>query len=216
MLHEVILALLGHPGSIIQEAKEPNATHGLSNITFRVQDSITFLTATERAAINRLVGVGSTYRDLRRFVRPHPLNWVADASSPHKKDLSDSNGEGLYVRALKLGVEELLDEYGTRIAQVESDVMRDPTSTLARVHAAIREVSMAVRQKQLGKWHMLSLNSNSQSCHLSSTTTRGCTVLTAAALLQIYLSSLSHGLPFSPPKIDNFGTNLNLSFGVYR
>lgn len=145
MLHEVILALLGHPGSIIQETKEPNAAHGLSNTTFRVQDSITFLAATERDAINRLVGVGSTYRDLRRFVRPQPLNWAADASSPHKKDLSDSNGEGLYIRALKLGVEELLDEYSRRIAQVESDVMSDPTSTLARVHAAIREVSMTAR-----------------------------------------------------------------------
>lgn len=140
MLHEVLLALLGHSGSIIQETERTKETKGLSKTTFLVPDSISFLTATERAAINRVVGLGSTYRDLRRLVRPHPLNEAVGVTLPSEEDVADSNGEGLYVRALKLGVEELLDEYGGRIAEVEMDVMADPTMTLARVHAGVREV----------------------------------------------------------------------------
>lgn len=142
MLHEVLLALLGHSGSIIQETKGIKATDGLSKSTFLVPDSISFLTATERAAINRVVGLGSIYRDLRHFVRPHPLNEAVGFTSSSEKGVVDSNVEGLYVRALKLGVEELLDEYGGRIAEVETDVMADPTLTLARVHAGVREVRM--------------------------------------------------------------------------
>lgn len=136
MLHEVILALLGHPGAIIQEqapttSRDASANAGAGDKaatgTFRVPDTITFLTSTEREAINRVVGVGSIYRDLRSFVQP-----VYGAQQEQG---------GLYLRALSLGVSELLDEYAERVAEVEADVMADPTLTLARVYASVREVS---------------------------------------------------------------------------
>lgn len=130
MLHEVILALLGHPGAIIQEEQAPrssrtDAVDKAPTGTFRVPDSITFLTSTEREAINRVVGMGSIYRDLRCLVRP----------------VSGAQEGSLYRRALKLGVCEVLDEYAERVAEVERDVMADPTLTLARVYAGVREVS---------------------------------------------------------------------------
>lgn len=137
MLHEVILALLGHPGAIIQEEATPassssrdasaDAIATAATGTFRVPDSITFLTSTEREAINRVVGMGSIYRDLRCFIRP-----VYGAQQEKG---------GLYLRALKVGVCEVLDEYAERVAEVERDVMADPTLTLARVYAGVREVS---------------------------------------------------------------------------
>lgn len=147
MLHEVLLALLGHPGEIIQE--EPSAAipgskssssstisdvGGSSNnkASFRVPDTITFLAPTERAAINKVVGMGRIYRDLRHFVAAQP----PPSRSADKAVLA----EGLYVRALKLGVAEVLDEYAERVAGVEKEVMTDPTLTLARVHAGVREV----------------------------------------------------------------------------
>lgn len=142
MLHEVILALLGHPGEIIQE--EPTDTsprhakqaRPAATGRFRVPDTIIFLTRTEREAINRLVGMGSTYRDLRNFVRPEAFERKEGVSSVRE---TEEEG-GLYLRALKLGVCEVLDEYAARIAEVERDVMIDPTLTLARVHAGVREV----------------------------------------------------------------------------
>lgn len=142
MLHEVILALLGHPGAIIQEqaptsSRDTNAgangkaaRSAAAVATFRVPDSITFLTSTEREAINRVVGMGSIYRDLRRFVQP------VHGAQQEKG--------GLYLRALKVGVCEVVDEYAERLAEVEADVMADPTLTLARVYAGVREVSFFI------------------------------------------------------------------------
>lgn len=148
MLHEVLLSLLGHPGSIIQEEPAISTTTGgsasdglKSGSTFRVPDTITFLTATERAAINRVVGIGSIYRDLRKFVRPKALLWEEGGSSASGiYGTGHGRGEGLYLRALKVGVVEVLDEYAERVAEVERDVMADPTLTLARVYAGVREV----------------------------------------------------------------------------
>lgn len=165
MLHEVLLALLGHPGSIIQEQEQ--TIHGSSQqrsryqntngtTTFYVPEGISFLTPTEREAINRVVGLGRTYRDLRRFVRPLPLKWttanggggewngVEPGQQPRAGLRAECPGCGLYVRAMKLGVEELLDEYAARVAEVERDVMADPTLTLARVHAGVREVRATI------------------------------------------------------------------------
>ena len=44
------------------------------------------------------------------------------------------------MRALKLGVEELLDEYADRVSELEREVMADPTLTVTRVYAGVREV----------------------------------------------------------------------------
>lgn len=128
MLHEVILALLGHPGAIVQEEHASSTSYPVAS-RFRVPDTITFLTPTEREAINRVVDIGSVYRDLRYFVRP-----IDGEKAVQEND-------GLYIRALKLGVREVLDEYAERVAAVERDVMADPTLTLARVYAGVREVS---------------------------------------------------------------------------
>ena len=156
MLHEVLLSLLGHPGSIIQEepaisttTTSTSACDGLkSSSTFRVPDTITFLTATERAAINRVVGIGVIYRDLRKFVRPKSLLWGEGDPSASGMEGSSGHargeGDGLYLRALKVGVVEVLDEYAERVAEVERDVMADPTLTLARVYGVVREVSETV------------------------------------------------------------------------
>lgn len=142
MLHEVILALLGHPGAIIQEeptstrSRHANQARPATTGRFRVPDTITFLTSTEREAINRVVGMGSTYRDLRCFVRSQAPAWKEGTSSVGG---AEEKG-GLYLRALKLGVCEVLDEYAAHVADVERDVMADPTLTLARVYAGVREV----------------------------------------------------------------------------
>lgn len=151
MLHEVLLALLGHPGSIIQEetveakssGRGAGEDGGNSNIRFRVPETITFLAPTERAAINRVVGVGKIYRDLRQFSTIQAPTWVVDCNSASKNGagkLKSVKEEGLYMRALKLGVEELLDEYADRVAELEREVMADPTLTVTRVYAGVREV----------------------------------------------------------------------------
>lgn len=147
-MHEILLALLGHPGSIIRE--EPlreNGSHPRNRrtiTTFRVADCISFLTPTERAAINRVVGLGSTYRRLRHFIRPPSLEWAESKGIKDSNDFkSKALGEnGLYLRAFKVGVEELLDQYAGCVAEVERNVMKDPTLTLALIHASVREVSV--------------------------------------------------------------------------
>lgn len=147
MLHEVLLALVGHSGSIIQEQPiyetKSRSRNDKPATTFRVPDSITFLASTERVAINRVVGLGVTYRELRQFVRPRPQPWRPHGPSVGNSRIESSalGDSSLYIRAFKIGVEELLDEYSKRVAEVERDVMADPTLTIARIDAGIREVS---------------------------------------------------------------------------
>lgn len=143
MLHEVLLALLGHPGSIVQEESAGPASggaHAFNPATFRVPDSISFLTPTERAAINRVVNLGSTYRSLRHFVKPQGIHWAGADTEGVGSRPGGREDAGLYIRALKKGVEEVLDEYAGRVAEVERDVMADPTLPFARVYAGVREV----------------------------------------------------------------------------
>ncbi|CAM9656754.1 unnamed protein product, partial [Choristocarpus tenellus] len=146
MLHEVLVACLGHPGNIIRDEathQESNSSSGVGNGTFRVPDRMTFLAPTEREAINRIVGLGSVFRYLRGFVRPLPRGEISGGDSEliveEASQCPERSPEKLYVRALKQGVEELLDEYAERVAAVERDVMKDPTLTLTRVNASLRE-----------------------------------------------------------------------------
>ncbi|CAM9500573.1 unnamed protein product, partial [Discosporangium mesarthrocarpum] len=140
MLHEVLVACLGHPGDIIRDESLVNPSKCSQDGepgTYRVPEWISFIAPTEREAINRVVGLGSIYRRLREFSQPDYQVFCEGIATD--RGVGGQKTPELYVRALKLGVEELLDEYAGRVAGVERDVMDDPTLTISRINAGLRE-----------------------------------------------------------------------------
>jgi gamma-tubulin complex component 4 len=129
MLHEVLLALVGHTGDVV--VATPNGR-------FAVCEGATFLHASERALVERVVRVGAAYAAVASFVRvcarenarDDVVDGVADAA-----DAGDAGAlahvRGLYVRALCGGLDELLDGYRQRVSQLEQAALTDPTITLA-------------------------------------------------------------------------------------
>lgn len=61
MLHELLLALFGHTGSIIVEAEE----------SFIVNPKLTFLTSAEIEMINRIAVLGYLFKRIQTFQNRH-------------------------------------------------------------------------------------------------------------------------------------------------
>ena len=60
MLHEILLALIGHTGSIIVENEDQS---------FTVSNKIDFLTEAEREQINRIIILGVFYKRINDFIK---------------------------------------------------------------------------------------------------------------------------------------------------
>jgi gamma-tubulin complex component 4 len=116
--HEVLLALLGHPGNIIVEKNE----------TFVVSADISFLSVAEKETINRIVWLGYQYRQLVVFTEQQCF-----ASQ------RGSARAGLYCRALCAGIEERISAYRQAISDVEQDILYDPDTNLSHIHCAVSE-----------------------------------------------------------------------------
>jgi gamma-tubulin complex component 4 len=111
--HEALLALLGHTGALIVEGKDG---------AFAVGDRVDFLVDHEKALLQRIAVAGHTYVSLDRFVRAV------------REDGSWRDGtpvtEGLYLRALCTGLDEVLDVYRSMILSAERAILDDPTLPL--------------------------------------------------------------------------------------
>ena len=77
MIHELLFALAGNTGDVIVQSTEPcggesggdevaAAAAGYDRGSFRVSPTVTFVSASERVAIDRLVQAGYLYAWLRR------------------------------------------------------------------------------------------------------------------------------------------------------
>lgn len=95
MLHEVLLALIGHTGSIIIE----------EDSSFKVSSSIDFLTDAEAEQINKVVALGMFYKQIYNFVK---RNGGLNSQLPFilcMEDMKDENDEeeievtSVYVKA---------------------------------------------------------------------------------------------------------------------
>ncbi|TMW56339.1 hypothetical protein Poli38472_006349 [Pythium oligandrum] len=95
MHHELFFALLGHAGDVI-EAKSDG---------FFIRRDVSFLSAPQKAMIDRLLQLGHAFATLERF--------VADAR----------HLPSLYLRGLAQGVERVLGEYTDAIVALEAKIL---------------------------------------------------------------------------------------------
>ena len=120
MIHELLAALSGASGDIItvQKGLDP---YDLQLEVFAVSPTISFVSSSERVAINRLVKTGYTFRWLCHIVRQR------------------HTAPSLYVRALVASIDTILTEYLDLLVLIESDALQHPGEvTIAHIQARIR------------------------------------------------------------------------------
>ena len=123
MIHELLFALAGNTGDVIVLAAEDgrNESWGAFDKTFKVSPTVTFVAASERVAINRLVRVGYLYSWLKRAVQRQYFHG------------------SLYVRALSRGIDGILAEYLKLLRSVEIQAYEHPGEvTVSHLQSRVR------------------------------------------------------------------------------
>lgn len=117
MFHELLLALLGHSGKIVQD----------SGTTFELSQDITFIHEGEKTILNELVQLGHYYQTISTFVE--------------KKLVLEF--KGLYPRAVASGLSKILDGYRRQILRVEEEALKhgEGIIPLSSLQATLDEVS---------------------------------------------------------------------------
>ncbi|TPX71720.1 hypothetical protein SpCBS45565_g00795 [Spizellomyces sp. 'palustris'] len=154
MLHELLLALSGHPGDVFVPDPPPPATPK----TYRVATDFPFLHPAERTALDRLVHLGALYSVLRDFVdKTRKRVWTATLPSPQQiEGNAPVSPTGFYFFALCAAVDDVLDEYRQLIVEAEVKVLssldldtnggRTPISWLEHVFGRYKVILPHLRQ----------------------------------------------------------------------
>eukprot|EP00954_Amorphochlora_amoebiformis_P002035 158224-Amorphochlora_amoeboformis.AAC.1 len=126
--HEVLLALLGHTGDVIS-AISPRSLKRETKIRghgFKVSEDLTFLDKSTRSVIDLVCSHGYYYREISHFVDKNQYVRFFTAQFTRKESNgSDLNsdpveaGRGLYLRALCVGLDEILQEYRCLVLKLE-------------------------------------------------------------------------------------------------
>ena len=128
LLHEVLLALLGHTGDVI----EPRHS-GSEVVGYRVSPSLSFITAAERQRIDGLVQLGFLYHQLHSFTLTHthqPAAPGSDSSSP------------LYLAALSSSLSTLLASYRSTLLHVERAMLESDTYPLSSLQQTLQPFAL--------------------------------------------------------------------------
>ncbi|XP_071512023.1 gamma-tubulin complex component 4-like [Diadema antillarum] len=122
MLHELLLALNGYPGSIFVE----NAQNGIE-----VVPDLPFIHVSEVGVLNRVCRLGAIYKRLQAFVS----KYIGTPNLDNNKQVVaiDRLADGLYLRTFCSGLDKVLDPYRKTLLQLEQDILSDPNLTVGHV-----------------------------------------------------------------------------------
>lgn len=137
VLHDILLALNGHPGDVIVEKEDP-LTH--NPLKYEVNSKICFLSTSEKEIINKTVNLGFYYSIIDKFVRINQKIGVSRMGI-EKESEKGQNVVGLYARALCCGLDELLTDYRDALLKIEQSILQHPDShfPLSELHLYLRE-----------------------------------------------------------------------------
>eukprot|EP00899_Mesostigma_viride_P015699 jgi/Mesvir1/2412/Mv22150-RA.1 len=164
MIHELLLALLGHTGDVfididersatISGGKGPNAqlrrVRNPQDVKFMIAPDLTFIHESERSVLNRLVRAGYYYRELEHFMTTERL-WDCD-------DGMEVSGMGtMYRRALAVALSQVLAGYRNDVVELEQSALRDPTGAqpvLSRLQQGLAEHEIQLRALHTLVWEV--------------------------------------------------------------
>ncbi|XP_067871650.1 gamma-tubulin complex component 4 isoform X3 [Heterodontus francisci] len=131
MIHELLLALSGYPGSIFIW----NKRSGL-----QVSQDLPFLHPSETSVLNRLCKLGTDYIRFTEFVEQYTGH--VQQQECHPSQQGQAGLHGIYLRAFCTGLDSMLQPYRQALHDLEQEFLADP-------HLSISHVNYSLDQFQL-------------------------------------------------------------------
>uniref|UniRef100_A0A8C5AZU8 Gamma-tubulin complex component n=1 Tax=Gadus morhua TaxID=8049 RepID=A0A8C5AZU8_GADMO len=110
MIHELLLALSGYPGSIFTWNKRTG---------LQVSQDIPFLHPSEASVLNRLCKLGSDYIRFTEFIEQHTGH--VHQQEHHSNPPSQAGLNGIYLRAFCTGLDTMLQPYRQALLDLEQE-----------------------------------------------------------------------------------------------
>uniref|UniRef100_A0A9J8B1T9 Gamma-tubulin complex component n=1 Tax=Cyprinus carpio carpio TaxID=630221 RepID=A0A9J8B1T9_CYPCA len=131
MIHELLLALSGYPGTIFTW----NKRNGL-----QVSQDLPFLHPSESSVLNRLCKMGTDYVRFTEFIEQHTGH--VHQQEHYSSQPSQTGLHGIYLRAFCTGLHSMLQPYRQALLDLEKEFLGDP-------HLSISHVNYMLEQFQL-------------------------------------------------------------------
>uniref|UniRef100_V9KCH2 Gamma-tubulin complex component n=1 Tax=Callorhinchus milii TaxID=7868 RepID=V9KCH2_CALMI len=131
MIHELLLALSGYPGSVFTW----NKRSGL-----QVSQALPFLHPSETSVLNRLCKLGTDYIRFTEFIEQYTVN--VHQQEHHPSQAGQSGLHGIYLRAFCTGLDSMLQPYRQALLDLEQEFLADP-------HLSVSHVNYSLDQFQL-------------------------------------------------------------------
>lgn len=131
MIHELLLALTGYPGSIFTW----NKRNGL-----QVSQDLPFLHPSETSVLNRLCKMGTDYVRFTEFIEQHTGH--VHQQDHHSNTVSQSGLHGIYLRAFCTGLHSMLQPYRQTLLNLEQEFLGDPHLSISHVNYKLEEFQL--------------------------------------------------------------------------
>uniref|UniRef100_A0A3Q0S2N5 Gamma-tubulin complex component n=1 Tax=Amphilophus citrinellus TaxID=61819 RepID=A0A3Q0S2N5_AMPCI len=123
MIHELLLALSGYPGTIFTWNKRTG---------LQVSQDLPFLHPSETSVLNRLCKLGSDYIRFTEFIEQHTGH--VHPQEHHTSQPSQTGLHGIYLRAFCTGLDSMLQPYRQALLDLEQEFLGDPHLTISHVN----------------------------------------------------------------------------------
>ena len=130
LLHEVLLALLGYTGDVI----EPRHS-GSDVVDYRVSPTLSFVAPAERQRIDGIVQLGFLYQQLESFTLTH-------THKPAPLDSETSTSSSLYLAALSTALSTLLASYRATVLHIERAILETETYPLSSLQQTLQPFAL--------------------------------------------------------------------------
>lgn len=151
MLHEILLALFGHTGSVFTQSTLGlmdinNIENQPRNIKFQVNATIKFLSQAEQDQLNQLVQLGAMFLQIQQFLDKYSginsklalqlaLGKDRKESEDNRSDMGDADEDetvvvGVYLKAFCSGVNDLLRIYKQHLLSLEQEYLQERSLTV--------------------------------------------------------------------------------------
>ncbi|XP_070785515.1 gamma-tubulin complex component 4 [Enoplosus armatus] len=123
MIHELLLALSGYPGTIFTWNKRTG---------LQVSQDLPFLHPSETSVLNRLSKLGSDYIRFTEFIEQHTGH--VHQQEHHTNQPNQTGLHGIYLRAFCTGLDSVLQPYRQALLDLEQEFLGDPHLTISHVN----------------------------------------------------------------------------------
>ncbi|XP_003969790.2 gamma-tubulin complex component 4 [Takifugu rubripes] len=123
MIHELLLALSGYPGTIFTWNKRTG---------LQVSQDLPFLHPSETSVLNRLSKLGSDYMRFTEFIEQHTGH--VHQQEHHMNQQNQTVLHGIYLRAFCTGLDSMLQPYRQALLDLEREFLGDPHLTISHVN----------------------------------------------------------------------------------